>query len=217
MLPLVLINTRQPRYSGTYRHTMLSESQRSDWDFTEAFKGAKVNDMDMSLKEEDEPEQEEAGTQKRKRTVKEVKTKETKTKEEVKDEKKMTAKEKRDAEFAAILATRVPQGTNTVSFVALAGKNNGGGVFVPPECVFAFNLGDEDQYDKVKEAIVLKARKWRERCPNVSNPFWMIDGNASMMPLTAVGGVDRGCTEIPTKKSKVVEEVEEKKSKRAKK
>jgi hypothetical protein len=197
----------------------MSESQMSNWDFTECFRGAKVSD-DVDIPLEDEEQKEETPTGKRKRDsngASKSKVKDPKTKEAGKEEKKMTAKEKMDIEFAAILATRAAEGTNPVSFVALAGKNNSGGVFVPPECVFAFNRGDMEQFEKVKEAIVTKARKWKERCPNIPNPFWLIDGGTSAMPLTAVGGVDRGCTEIPTKKSKVVEEEVEKKSKRAKK
>ena len=138
-------------------------------------------------------------------------------KDVVMDEKTMTPKQKMDSEFAAILATRAPAGANQVSFVALAGKNNSGGVFVPPECCFAFNRGDAEQFEKVKEAIVAKARKWKERCPKIANPFWLIDGGTSVMPLTAVGGVDRGCTEIPTKRSRVADEEVEKRPKRARK
>ena len=189
-----------------------SETQESSWSLTEDLKNSGINDE--SLKEEEEETKSPTAGKRKNSKAKVADAKVADTKEE----KKMTAKEKRDAEFATILATRAPEGTNQVSFVALAGKNNSGGIYVPTECVFVFNSADAEQYEKVKEAIVAKARKWKKRCPDVPNPFWLIDGGSSVLPLTAVGGVDRGCTEIPTRKKRVVEdEVVEKKSKRARK
>lgn len=173
----------------TPAETMASESQQSNWSVTECF-GAMATDEDTSPK------------LRRKRSIGSA----MKTDDPVPEETEVVdPEEAKMLEEFKTLVIKMNESIKPFQFnmVALAGKKSGGAIFVPQETIFVFNGNDIDQLNAVRMALVKKAREWKEKNPGVTNAFQLIESfGMSNVNITAVGGIDFGCSRIPTKSAK---------------
>ena len=163
--------------------TMVSKSQESNWDFTESFRNMETENF--------------APTLRKKRSISSVDPVPDPVPEEEED-----LEEKKLLEEFNALIEKVKQSNRTYQFnvVALAGKKSGGAVFVPQETAFFFNGQDIDQVNAVRVALTKKAREWKEKNPGIINAFQLIETTGfSDVTISAVGGIEFGCSRIPMK------------------
>lgn len=173
---------------------MASESQSSNWDITECFRGATMEDVDVK------PD--------KKKGKSSVKAEE---KAKALEDAKAVEQAKIDVEFNTLLTTSQAKCKHTCVVVALQGKSKQGGIFCPPDCTFVIDNNDKEQIKQVKKAIVEKARAWKASNPDVENACWLIETHGQCVePITAIGGLVRGLKNIPKSEPKQEEKRESK-------
>lgn len=171
------------------------DSQSSDWGITECFKRAGVDEKDEDMKD--------AGSKRKTRTSKPnlEKVPEKKGKPDPVAE-KVNEDLKKLHEFELRWAEDSKKRNHEFTVIALQGKTKTGGIFVPEGCMFAINVNDPEQSRKVKIVLTEKAREWTAKCPDVVEPFYIIQANGfANQKITAIGGIDYGLKSIPIVKS----------------